>query len=119
MKHLTSILALAVAVSASGPALAHGRLETSTPAEGAAVGPSPAEMSFRFSEPVEAAMSRVKLIGPGDKEVTLARAHADKDDARTIAVALPKLDPGAYRAQWTTAGHDGHRVKGEIHFTVR
>jgi methionine-rich copper-binding protein CopC len=119
MKHLSRTLALAATVFVGTAALAHGRLETSTPAEGATLSPAPTEMKFRFSEPVEAAMSSVKLVGPGDKEVALDKAHADKDDPRSIAVAVPKLDAGAYRAQWATAGHDGHRVKGEIHFTVK
>jgi methionine-rich copper-binding protein CopC len=32
---------------------------------------------------------------------------------------VPTLAAGAYKAQWSTVGHDGHRVKGELSFTVK
>lgn len=98
---------------------AHGKLEMSTPANGATLTAAPTELKFQFNEPVEAAVSAVKLVGPGDKETALEKPHAADGDAKTLVVAVPKLDAGAYRAQWATSGHDGHRVKGEIRFTVK
>lgn len=119
MKQHIRTLALLAAAFAGAPVFAHGRLESSTPANGSTLAAPPPELKFQFNEPVETALSTVKLVGPGDKEVALDKPHADKDDARTFVVNLPKLDAGGYRAQWATAGHDGHRVKGEIRFTVK
>ena len=115
------IRALAVAASAvlAGHAFAHGKLEASHPANGETLNTAPIELKFQFNEPVEAAMSSVKLLGPGDKEIALDKAHAGKDDAKSIEVSVPLLEAGEYRAQWSTSGHDGHRIKGEIRFTVK
>lgn len=99
-------------------AFAHGKLEMSLPANGSKLASAPSALRFQFSEPVEAAMSTVKLVGPGDKAVTLDKARADMKDARSIVVELPPLGAGDYRAQWATSGRDGHRVKGEIRFSV-
>lgn len=110
---------LSFAVFGAASAFAHSRLEVSEPVDGAQLSASPAELTFRFNEPVEAAVSSVKLVGPGDRPVVVEKAHGDPADARRIVVAVPKLGAGDYRAQWATAGHDGHRVKGEIRFSVR
>lgn len=110
---------LAFSVIGTSAAFAHGKLEMSIPANGAKLAAAPAALKFQFSEPVEPAMSTVKLFGPGDKEVVLDKAHAEKDDAKIIIVGVPKLEAGDYRAQWATSGHDGHRVKGEIKFSVK
>lgn len=111
--------ALAFAVIGASAAFAHGKLEMSIPANGAKLTAAPAELKFQFSEPVEPATSTVKLLGPGDKEVVLDKAHAEKDDSKSIVVGVPKLEAGDYRAQWATSGHDGHRVRGEIRFSVK
>ena len=113
---ISTALAAALLCTAS---FAHGKLEMSIPSNGATLSAAPAELKFQFSEPVEAAVSTVKLIGPGDKETALDKPHAAEGDGKTLIVNVPKLDAGAYRARWATSGHDGHRVKGEISFTVK
>jgi methionine-rich copper-binding protein CopC len=115
MKHTLSLFALC----AVAPVLAHGRLAACVPADGAVLSASPPQLGLRFDEPVEPALSRIVLAGPGGKAVALDKAHAGRDDARSLAVDLPRLAPGDYRARWTTAGHDGHRVSGEVRFTVK
>ena len=104
---------------AAASAFAHAKLQDSTPANGATVASPPAELRLRYDEPVEAALSSVKLTGPDDAAVATDKVGADKADARTLVLPLPRLAPGAYRAEWTTVGHDGHRTKGEIRFTVK
>jgi methionine-rich copper-binding protein CopC len=74
---------------------------------------------MQFSEPIEIAFTSVKLLGPEAREVATVMARADKADARAAVVPLPSLASGVYRAQWSTMGHDGHPVKGEIAFTVK
>lgn len=113
----TTAALLLMALSGAG-ASAHSKLEMSDPANGAQLAAPPSALKFRFNEPVEPAMSTVKLIGPGGRQVVLDKAHGDVD-ANGIAVGIPKLDAGDYRAQWATSGRDGHRVKGEIKFSVK
>jgi len=100
-------------------AFAHAKLQASTPASGAVVSPAPAELRLHYDEPVEAAMSSIRLLGADDKVIATARIAADPSDEKSLVQALPKLAPGDYRAQWSTMGHDGHHVKGEIRFTVK
>jgi methionine-rich copper-binding protein CopC len=112
-------LAFAVLTLAIASAFAHAKLQTSTPANDATVTTAPTEIRLQYNEPVEAAMSSVKLIGPGDAVVATDKVVADLGDDKTLVLPLPKLVPGAYRAEWVTMGHDGHHTKGAIRFTVK
>jgi methionine-rich copper-binding protein CopC len=119
MNNRIAISVLLISAFGSTSVFAHGKLLASTPAEGAIVSPAPTELRLQFNEPIESALSSIQLTGPGNKEVSLDKVRKDKDDSKAIVVDVPKLDAGDYRAGWTTAGHDGHRVKGEIRFTVK
>ncbi|MBW8756836.1 MAG: copper homeostasis periplasmic binding protein CopC [Burkholderiales bacterium] len=110
---------LAVLSLASAVAFAHARLQSSTPANGASVGPAPTELRLQYNEPVEAAMSSVRITGPGDAAVATDRVVADPGDDKVLVQPLPRLAAGDYRVQWTTMGHDGHHTKGEIRFAVK
>jgi len=112
-------LALAALALASAAAFAHAKLQNSIPANGASVAPAPAELRLQYDEPVEVAMSTVKLTGPGEAPVAIDKVVADPSDDKTIVQPLPRLAAGDYRVQWTTMGHDGHHTKGEIRFTVK
>jgi len=103
----------------SAVAFAHAKLQTSTPANGVSVGTAPTELRLQYNEPVEVAMSTVKITGPGDAAVATDKVVADPSDDKTLVQPLPKLGAGDYRVQWTTMGHDGHHTKGEIRFTVK
>jgi len=100
-------------------AFAHARLQTSTPADGATVTAAPSELRLKYNEPVEVAMSTVKITGPGDTAVATDKVLADPGDDKALVQALPKLAPGNYRVRWSTMGRDGHHTRGEMHFTVK
>jgi len=112
-------LAFAALALLSAVASAHAKLQACTPADGASVGPAPTELRLHYNEPVEVAMSTVKITGPGDATVAADKVVADPGDDKTLVQPLPRLAAGDYRVQWTTMGHDGHHTKGEIHFTVK
>ena len=119
MNQLHRLLLAALFAMTTQSALAHGKLLSSDPANGSAVATAPVEIRMKFSEPIEIALTSVKLFGPEAKEIATVKAQAGKEDARTAVVPLPGLAAGNYRAQWSTMGHDGHHVKGEIAFTVK
>ena len=100
-------------------AFAHARLLASVPADASTVSPGPTELRLQYNEAVEAPLCAVKVIGPGEAEVTTVKVAADKDDPKSLVLALPKLAAGSYRAEWAAVGHDGHRTKGEIRFAVK
>jgi methionine-rich copper-binding protein CopC len=116
---MKNTLLLVALLATATLAAAHARLQSSAPADGATLATPPAELRLRYDEPVEAAMTTVKLVGPGDAALPPAKIAADPKDDRTVHLPLPALAPGTYRAQWTTMGRDGHRTQGEIRFTVR
>jgi len=112
-------LAFAALTLVSAAAFAHAKLQTSMPANGTSVSPAPTELRLQYNEPVEVAMSTVKITGPGDAAVATDKIAADPSDDKTLVQPLPRLAAGDYRVQWTTMGHDGHHTKGEIRFTVK
>jgi methionine-rich copper-binding protein CopC len=119
MKHLlkmTASLALALGTSST---FAHAMLQGSTPANGATLASSPGELRFAFNEPVEPAMSSVKVIGPDGSRVPAEKPAATKDDDKALLVRMPKLPAGAYQVEWSTMGHDGHHTKGALSFVVK
>lgn len=114
---LRFLVATALLVAAAA-ASAHARLLASEPAAGQA-GPAPAAVKLHFNEPVEPAMSTVKILGPSSAPVEVGKpAGADGDD-KTLVSTLGKLPAGDYRLEWSTMGHDGHHTKGVYRFTVK
>jgi methionine-rich copper-binding protein CopC len=116
---MRALVLLASTLLATATAFAHARLQSSTPADGATLAPAPGELRLTYDEPVEAAVSSVRLTGPDGAVVPTGKPGADKDDARTLVLRLPALRAGAYRAEWATMGRDGHRTHGEVRFTVK
>lgn len=110
--------AIALALGASA-VFAHAKLENSIPANGATVTSAPNELRLRYSEPVEQAMSSVKVMAADGSPVASEKAEVAKNDDKTLVVKLPALSAGGYRVEWSTMGHDGHHTKGNINFTVK
>ena len=119
MNLLIRTAAAFVFVVAAGAAHAHGKLVTSEPANGASLEHPPAEVRLQFNEPVEAAFTTIRLIGPAAKEVSTGPTTVDKTDGKTVVLVLPSLTSGAYRAEWTMVGPDGHKVKGTVPFSIK
>jgi methionine-rich copper-binding protein CopC len=117
-KVLMALSAFAVVLLAS-PAFAHGKLQASTPKEGSTLEQAPKLVRLQFNEPVEATLTTVKLVDTAGQEVKTAKAEVPADDAKAVVLALPALTTGSYRALWSMVGPDGHRVKGELKFSVK
>jgi methionine-rich copper-binding protein CopC len=116
---MNKAIAFAALGLAAASVFAHARLQGSVPADGSTVAVAPTELRLQYGEPVEAAMSTVAIAGPGGAALTGGPVAADKADARTLVVSLPKLPPGGYRVDWKTVGRDGHVTRGQIRFTVK
>ena len=112
------IAAIAIAAAAT-TAFAHAKLQKSEPENGSTVTTSPAALKLHYNEPVEAAMSSVKFVGSGDVAVQAGKPTLAEGDDKTLVVPVPKLPAGDYRVEWSTMGHDGHHMKGEVRFTVK
>lgn len=119
MSSISRGLVAFLAVAGTQAAFAHASLLSSTPGNQESVVSAPAEIRLKFNEPVEANFSNVKVIGPANKETAANRAEPVEGRADTLRVALPPLPAGAYRAEWSAMGRDGHRTKGTVFFTVK
>lgn len=122
------ILAVLVGAAASRPAhdLApdapfHTRLVKSIPSKDTTLTESPASLQLWFSERIELPISKVQLVGPGNRVVPTADLTRDdrKPDAPVVALLVTELAPGSYVVNWTAGSADGHAVKGAYRFTVK
>ena len=119
MKNLLAAAAAAIITVAAPSALAHARLEASTPAANSVVSPAPAQVRLQFNEPLELPFSKVKLVDEKGGVVDASRVAADPTDPRALVATTPGLHAGVWRVQWTTVARDGHKVKGEFSFRVQ
>lgn len=119
MKKTLGTFATVLAAATASAVFAHAKLQQSEPGNGSTVTTPPAALKLHYNEPVEPAVSGVKLFGPGDKPMQAGRpALADGND-KTLVVPLPRLPAGNYRVEWSTMGRDGHPMKGDVRFTVK
>lgn len=100
-------------------AAAHPALVGSTPKDGDVLATPPGELRLRFSEPIEPAFTHVELVNAAGIELKGRLLEVTQNDPSSVAMALPALTAGTYRARWSAAGRDGHRVKGEFSFAVK
>jgi methionine-rich copper-binding protein CopC len=115
---LRAVVAI-VTVAATTCALAHAKLQKSEPENGSTVTASPTALKLHYNEPIEPAMSSVKLTGFGDTAVQTGKPVLAEGDDKTLVVPVSKLTPGSYRIEWSTMGRDGHHMKGDVRFTVK
>jgi len=97
---------------------AHPSLVDSVPKAGAAVAALPSDVRLVFNEPLEASFSTLEVVDAGGKRVSDGRGQIEAAHPEAIAVHASG-GSGAYRVRWSVVGRDGHRVSGEIGFTVR
>jgi methionine-rich copper-binding protein CopC len=97
-----------------GETMAHTRLLTTQPADGAQLQQAPATVALEFSAPVEPGFSRIELhSGSSWKNLPLSQ------QGKRIEARLPPLQPGTHQLRWSVISRDGHRQNGKLSFTVR
>ncbi|MSQ67455.1 MAG: copper resistance protein CopC [Gammaproteobacteria bacterium] len=115
-----SLLAGCLAVSlAASPVwcAAHARLEQAEPARRATLAAAPTQVRLRFSEAVELQYSHLSVTDNAGHVLSTAPTLAA--DAKTLALALPMLAPGAYSVHYRVLSVDGHVIESTYRFTVR
>ena len=110
------IAVAAVVAFAAGPAAAHARLVSATPAPNAAVA-STRTLSLTFSERTVPAFSGFDVVNAAGEKVAVRTSVAR--DGKTLTGRLARrLAAGTYRIDWRIASSDGHRMTGSYTFTV-
>ena len=109
-------LAGGVSFLSASSSLAHAVLVESSPALKSSVAGPDVPLKLRFNVRIDAARSRLTLVGPDGASQTL---EISKQDSPEIISAEAKgLHPGLYRLRWQVLASDGHITRGEIPFTV-
>jgi methionine-rich copper-binding protein CopC len=114
----TLLVGAAIALAA-GSTQAHAKLESAEPRPASTLAVAPKTIRLQFDTALEPALSKIALHDAAGKAIALAPAALDKSDPKAMTVPVPALGSGAYRVQWSTVTHDGHKVKGEFTFTVK
>ena len=107
----------AVVAFAAGPAAAHARLVSATPAPNATVAAT-RTVSLTFSERTVAAFSGFDVVNSAGEKIALRTSITEDGKTLTGTLAGP-LTAGAYRVDWRIASSDGHRMTGSYTFSVR
>ena len=111
---LVMSLLLAVATGAG----AHAFLDRAEPRVGGKVRTSPAQVTLWFTERLEPAYSRVKVVDGTGRRVDKADAAVDATDPRVLRATLESLAPGTYRVSWRVLSVDTHVTEGDFTFSV-
>ena len=99
----------------AAPAFANAHLIRSAPANGARI-KSPHHIQLTFGEALEPAFSGALLLDADGRNLT---GEPVKVDGRVMTLSPERLPPGAYTVSWHAVGHDGKRLEGHVHFSVR
>lgn len=77
----------------------------------------PAEVVFKFNEPVEASFGAVRVFDTQAQRVDEQKVFRPKNDSKRIAVKLkPGLPKGSYTATYRLVSSDGHVINGGFVF---
>lgn len=115
MKTFTSLMAaLFFFALQSTAALAHTPLMFSIPAKDAVLTESPKVVMLHFGDPVRMLSLELTL----DEEAIEFGFRRNTEATDHIEFELPVLQAGSYQFAWAAIGADGHRVSGEIAFTL-
>jgi copper transport protein len=114
-----AILALTALAVAPAAASAHARLEGTSPERGATVAREPAQVVFRFDEPVEATFGAVRVFDARGERVDDGRLARPGGDQRVAGAGLKRgLADGTYTATYRVISADGHPVSGGFTFSI-
>lgn len=108
-------LTLTLLSSLATGALAHFKMDETTPANGAVIAAVPAEVSLHFGKKIH--LTKVTLTHGADAPVDLDLSAFGSFDTM---FDLPVADRGAgtYSVDWRALGADGHALTGSFSFEV-
>lgn len=112
-------MAAALALTLSGPALAHAKLVKSDPKAAAVLHSGPKSITLTFNERLVPSFSSfaVSMSGHGGMAVPV-KTVVSPDGKRIVGTFPARLGAGAYKVTWTAAGTDGHKMTGMLTFQV-
>jgi copper transport protein len=116
---LTAIsLTLVLLVIAPTTTSAQAKLVRSDPGPGAILSSVPPAVQLWFDGPVELTLSKVELVDPAGRRVTLGEP-AQRDEKEKLELQIrDSMSAGTYTVSYHTIGQDGRPTKGSYTFRV-
>jgi copper transport protein len=106
---------VALAGLLAGPAAAHPRATSTSPASGSLLGAPPRVVVVRLSEPAEPVGDGISVRGPDGREVAhgpvIVRGPA-------LSRSISARERGSYVVEWQVVGDDSHPARGAFVFSV-
>ncbi len=87
-----------------------------TPGPGAVLADPPAAVRVVMSSPVEPALARARVEGPGGASSSVVRAG--DADPEALVIPVPQDGMGTYAVAWSGLTRDGHPFAGQSTFAV-
>ncbi|GAA3819963.1 copper resistance CopC family protein [Amycolatopsis tucumanensis] len=118
VRRLSVALALAgTALLAAAPAAsAHTTLQSSDPAEGAALSTAPRQVSLKFGGAFTLPVDPIRITGPDGAQWQVGPATVTE---RTLTAPVQPSGPaGAYVLTWSIVAADGDPISGRINFSL-
>ena len=114
---LSALLVLLALSSESSEA--HANLVESNPAVNSVLPESPDGVTIRFTEPLESALSEIRVLDAQGRRVDSGDSEVDAGDPHLMSVSVEPLENGTYTVAWKNVSTvDGHRVRGAFVFSV-
>ena len=114
-------LIIAAAALALFPAKAdaHANLAEAYPPPNSTLESAPDRVSITFTEPIEKALSEIRVLDRSGRRVDAGGGAALSEDALTLSIALVGLANGTYTVAWrNVSAVDGHSARGAFVFSV-
>jgi len=114
------VLAGALVALSSGMASAHAHLVQADPAPNSTIAHAPRVATFVFDEPLNPALTRVRITTAAGTPVTTNTGHLAPDHRDEVwQLPLPALQPGTYSVVWVSeSATDGHVMSSFYTFRV-
>ena len=112
---VTLLAGLALLLGAA-PALAHTRLLSTDPADGASLDSAPEHVALTFNEPMSPEFSTITVIGPDGSNYQDGAVTAE--EGTISSRLLPLGTAGRYEIGYRVVSADGHPVTGSVSFTL-
>jgi methionine-rich copper-binding protein CopC len=108
---------LALIISAAAAVSAHSFPEEESPAAGATLSESPADITIKYDAPIEKLFASLEVINSAGQNEAAGKPEVSPDGWK-LSVPVKKLPPGEYTVQWSVVCIDTHHTQGSYSFTI-